>query len=80
MSSGFADDDFEAEEGERERANGEIRRVMAGQQGRYAVRAVQEEALSQDASIYDYDGVYDQIKETAAASRNVVGRPQEQKK
>lgn len=72
-------DDEDDVEGEKERANLELRRMMGGQQGRQAVQAAQKAALEQDASVYDYDGVYDQMKEEKAATRVVVGRPKEQK-
>ena len=75
----FAADEDDNEDGERERANNELRRMMGGQQDRAAVQAAQQEAISQDASVYDYDGVYDQMKEDTKTSHVVVGRPKEQK-
>ena len=45
-----------------DRAKTELRRMMSGQEGRSAVLAAKHEALAVDASIYDYDGVYDNIQ------------------
>ena len=63
-SSAFGNAAEEDEEDGDERAKADLRRMMGGQEGRSAVIAAKQEALSQDASIYDYDGVYDTIQVT----------------
>ncbi|KAL1495289.1 hypothetical protein AB1Y20_017149 [Prymnesium parvum] len=78
---------FVEEAEEEEGAKAVVRRMMQGHEGKRAVEMQRQKALAEDESIYDYDGVYDEMQErggeaqrTKINHRVVVGRPKEEKK
>ena len=64
------EDEFDDDASERARVSRELQRgVGSSTANRSAVERMQAEALVQDASIFDYDGAYDQMQQQRTALR-----------
>ena len=72
------DDDLDDDASERARMNAELKRSheKSAAASRAAMQAAELAASEQDASVYDYDGVYDSMQQERSALRQSV-RPKE---
>lgn len=83
-SAAAEDDDLDDDASERARVRAEIQRSVGGgssiSNSRAAVEAAHAAALQQDASIFDYDGAYDNMQQQRSALRQGAGLQQKQQK
>ena len=56
----------------------EIERLSSSRQAQAAAEAARQAALAQDASVYDYDGMYDEMQAERSKQRE-VNKPKERK-